>query len=100
MPGRLPKFDSSGSGHHFCPVCPEPVEGPFILNSSVEWFVGANLFARSTSYVRMNSHLQKRHNSLKYQNVLRQQRNIGLSLASYCELNLPGAFDDEPIFDF
>ena len=26
------------------------------LNSSVEGFVGANLFARSTSYVRMNSH--------------------------------------------
>src|SRR4030066_1584052 len=52
------------------------------LNSSVEWFVGANSFARPTSYVRMNSHLQKRHNPLKYQNVFRQQRNIGLIMVN------------------
>ena len=35
------------------------------LNSSVDGFVGANLFARSMSYVRINSHPQNQHNSLK-----------------------------------
>ena len=33
--------------------------------NSFDGFVGANSFARSMSYVRMNSHLQKRHNPLK-----------------------------------
>src|SRR3989338_1574817 len=47
------------------------------LNSSVDGFVGANSFARPMSCVRMNSHLQERHNTLKYRIVLRQQRNIG-----------------------
>src|SRR3970040_1416217 len=41
------------------------------LNFSVGGVVGANSFARSMSYVRINSHLQKRHNPLKYHNVLR-----------------------------
>ena len=48
-----------------------------ILFSSVDGFVGANSFAHSTRYVRMNSHLQKRRNTLKYHDVLCQQRKIG-----------------------
>src|SRR3989338_5606677 len=60
-------------------------EQPIILKSSVEGLVGANSFARSTSYVRMNSHLQKRHNPLKYLITLRQHRNVGV-------------FDYEPLF--
>ena len=59
------------------------------LNSAVDGFVGANLFARSTSYVRINSHLQKQHNSLKYQNVLRQQRNTGLTVFKNFQLPKP-----------
>src|SRR3989338_7294024 len=53
-------------------------EQPIILKSSVDGLVGANSFARSTSYVRMNSHLQKRHNPLKYLITLCQQRDVGL----------------------
>jgi hypothetical protein len=41
------------------------------LEKAVVGFVGANLFARTTGYVRINSHLQKRHNPLKCLNVLR-----------------------------
>ena len=47
------------------------------LKNSVDGFVGANLFARSMSYVRINSHPQKQHNPLKCPNILRQQRKIG-----------------------
>ena len=32
-----------------------------ILKNAVDGFVGANSFARTISYVRMNSHLQERH---------------------------------------
>jgi len=39
------------------------------LNSSVGGFVGANLFARSTSYVRINSHLHCRRNVLDSQSI-------------------------------
>ena len=34
--------------------------------STIDRFVGANSFARTAGYVRMNSHLRERHNPFKY----------------------------------
>jgi hypothetical protein len=49
-----------------------------ILENAVDGFVGANSFARTTGYVRMNSHLRKLHNPLEFQNIFRQLRFLGL----------------------
>ena len=44
------------------------------LKTAVEGFVGANLFARSTSYVRINSHLHSRRKALDFQCIHLQLR--------------------------
>jgi len=83
------KNAGKNAGSHSCDTCGQPPSHPcrggrknrkiINLNSSVGGFVGANLFAHSRSYVRINSHLQKLHNPLKSWRTRFQQRNLGLS---------------------
>ena len=40
-------------------------------------WVGANLFAHSTGYMRINSHLQKPGNPFKYKKVMHKLRFLG-----------------------
>jgi len=57
--------------------------GCFILKTAVEVFVGANLFARSSSYVRINSHLHERLNAVNYLSIRFQLRFLGLINGSF-----------------
>jgi hypothetical protein len=62
--------------------------GCFILKTAVEVFVGANLFARSSSYVRINSHLHERLNAVNYLSIRFQLRFLGLFFtAGYAALH-------------
>ncbi|MDP1997413.1 MAG: hypothetical protein Q8J90_09455, partial [Gallionella sp.] len=47
------------------------------LENAVEVSVGANLFARTTGYVRMNSHLQKQCNIMNGKSICHQLRFLG-----------------------
>jgi hypothetical protein len=47
------------------------------LNNAVGAFVGANLFARTSSYVRMNSHLHQQRIAMNWQSIQIQLHLFG-----------------------